>query len=382
MKPSFFKNIAITLMLAIAPLSISTAQAVVKVGSYVGTWKPGITYVAGDLITNSNKTFLSLVKNKNKNPNSNPKVWQVLGGVAADGVGVIGPQGLPGIKGGTGSQGPQGYQGLTGLNGQQGIKGDKGDTGDIGPQGPIGLTGSQGIQGLTGPVGADSTVAGPQGIQGLEGLPQAGNNVGDMQYWDGTQWQIVPAPSPLPVAPAKAMLSFCMGTPSWNKDCAPPNTTVFQIGDKGPAGGIVFYLSDNSGIHGLEAAPVDQTPPIWGCIGYSISGAQATAVGAGPTNTSAIVNAGCSDSNTAAATIADTYSLNGYTDWYLPSKDELYLLYTFRENNPAVGGLLTGLYWSSSEVDAGNAFAVSLGNGSQYSTGKDINAQFRPIRSF
>ena len=60
MKPfSIVKRFAIVLTLAIAPLTISTAQAVVKVGSFVGIWKASITYAAGDLITYNNKTFLS-----------------------------------------------------------------------------------------------------------------------------------------------------------------------------------------------------------------------------------------------------------------------------------------------------------------------------------
>ena len=71
MSNSFLKPVAIALMLAVAPLSISSAQAAaVKVGSYVGIWNAKTSYAAGDLITLNDKTFLSLVaKNKNKNPN-------------------------------------------------------------------------------------------------------------------------------------------------------------------------------------------------------------------------------------------------------------------------------------------------------------------------
>ena len=75
-------------------------------------------------------------------------------------------------------------------------------------------------------------------------------------------------------------------------------------------------------------------------------------------------------------------SVNGYTDWYLPSKDELYLLFTFHANNPVVGGFSSGNYWSSSEVDSGNAWAVSLGNGVQSSTVKDYGLPVRAVRAF
>jgi hypothetical protein len=175
---SLLKHIAITLILAAAQLSISTAQAAVKVGSYVGTWKASAIYVAGDLITFSDKTFLSLAKNKSKNPNSNPKVWQVLGGVGADGLGVIGPQGLQGIQGvagpigATGIQGPIGLTGAIGPKGDtglQGLTGSAGTNGTNGAVGPKGDTGAQGPIGLTGPAGANGT-AGAQGIQGIQGI--------------------------------------------------------------------------------------------------------------------------------------------------------------------------------------------------------------------
>lgn len=40
---------------------------------------------------------------------------------------------------------------------------------------------------------------------------------------------------------------------------------VYAIGDTGPAGGIVFYVTEG-GIHGLEAAQVDQGYAPWGCV--------------------------------------------------------------------------------------------------------------------
>jgi hypothetical protein len=111
MSKSFLKPIAVAVMLAVAPLSISNVQAAaVKVGSYVGIWSAKTSYAAGDLITLNDKTFLSLVaKNKNKNPNSNPKAWQVLGGVGATGLqGPIGAQGIQGLKGDAGLAGASG----------------------------------------------------------------------------------------------------------------------------------------------------------------------------------------------------------------------------------------------------------------------------------
>jgi hypothetical protein len=91
-------------------LTSISANAVVKVGAYFGNWSAKTTYGAGDLIKYSDKTFLSLVaKNKNKNPSSTPKAWQLLGGAGVAGVaGPIGPQGV------AGPIGPQGVAGVVG----------------------------------------------------------------------------------------------------------------------------------------------------------------------------------------------------------------------------------------------------------------------------
>lgn len=100
---------------------------------------------------------------------------------------------------------------------------------------------------------------------------------------------------------------------------------VYTIGEN-VNGGLVFYI-DGTGIHGLVCAPSDQsTGAPWSCAGPVI-GANGTAVGTGSQNTIDIVNA-CSTSLGIAARICSDLDLNSYTDWYLPSKDELYLMYT------------------------------------------------------
>jgi hypothetical protein len=116
-------------------------------------------------------------------------------------VGSTGPQGEQGIQGVPGATGPQGPIGLTGAAGPQGIQGLPGATGSqgaTGPQGPIGLTGATGAQG---PIG----LTGPQGEQGIQGLPGAtgpqgsfpsGTNIGDLQYWNGSNWVMIPIGQP------------------------------------------------------------------------------------------------------------------------------------------------------------------------------------------
>ena len=165
-------------------------------------------------------------------------------------------------------------------------------------------------------------------------------------------------------------------------DCSPTNSTVYNIGDKGPAGGVVFYLTDNSGIHGLESAPVDQSSgAIWGCTGQTILDARNSSVGTGATNTMVIVST-CNENNIAAK-IADTYTLNGYSDWFLPSKDELNLMYLQKD---IIGGFVVSTYWSSTQIDNSFAWdqyiASGLNSGMQDLYAKAAALPVRAIRAF
>lgn len=61
-----------------------------------------------------------------------------------------------------------------------------------------------------------------------------------------------------------------------------------------------------------------------------------------------------------AAFVCLTLLDHGQTDWYLPSQDELRVLYT---NRVAIGGFGSGDYWSSSENNNSNARAIDFGVG-------------------
>ena len=86
-----------------------------------------------------------------------------------------------------------------------------------------------------------------------------------------------------------------------------------EIGDKGPAGGIVFYITEG-GAHGLEAATADLPGHYeFGCFNVDIGtvGGMPTAIGSGSANTAEIVAKNCSPNtaeNLIAANAADTYS--------------------------------------------------------------------------
>ncbi len=143
---------------------------------------------------------------------------------------------------------------------------------------------------------------------------------------------------------------------------------------EGYGGGIIFYL-DATGQHGLIAAANDQPMLPWGCYPFSIPGTS-TLWGTGQANTTTIV-AGCLDMG--AARECDELELNGYSDWYLPSRDELVEMYNQRD---IIGNMVPSFYWSSSENDGGTAFSESFEWGYNYGRAKYDYCYVRAIRSF
>ena len=144
-------------------------------------------------------------------------------------------------------------------------------------------------------------------------------------------------------------------------------------------GGIIFYLDGNGG--GLIAAPFDQSayPPgaEWGCYGTAISGADGTAYGTGAQNTIDI-EAGCTTPGTAADYCANL-TLGGYSDWFLPSKDELNQMYL---NKAVIGGFTNGYYWSSTEYDTHYGWQQFFSFGQQYDIIKYNAKVVRAVRAF
>jgi hypothetical protein len=126
-------------------------------------------------------------------------------------------------------------------------------------------------------------------------------------------------------------------------------TPAYKIGDTGPAGGLIFYDKGNSsgGWRYMEAAPEDFGSKLFSTrenIGFNTG----RPVGQGKTNTQAIMK----EANNRgggfgwAAQACDTLEVNGFDDWFLPSRDELNYMYG-NLHLQGLGNFVDGWYLSS-----------------------------------
>ena len=176
------------------------------------------------------------------------------------------------------------------------------------------------------------------------------------------------------------------------------------VGDIGPGGGLVFYDAGSAQDWGqyLEMAPKtwgdnETTGTQWCSDGStSIAGAVGTAVGTGSANTTAMLALPCTSG---AAFSADAYDGGGFTDWFLPSKDELNAMcnYSRYPTTPPTGvctgsqdgtfstgtyGFASAFYWSSSQNTANFAWGQNLVSGGQNDVAKGGLLRVRPVRAF
>ena len=85
----------------------------------------------------------------------------------------------------------------------------------------------------------------------------------------------------------------------------------------------------------------------------------------------------CTKANYPAFSWAEDLNWDGYTDWRLPTKDELVQLYAYRSTYVPT----TKYYWSASEYSAAIAYAVSFLDGIVYSnSNKPFTISVRAVR--
>ncbi len=161
------------------------------------------------------------------------------------------------------------------------------------------------------------------------------------------------------------------------------------IGDKGPGGGIVFYVTDG-GLHGLEAAPAGWSGggadpgAVWAdspYISLPVPAGTSAGIGSGMVNTYAIIGQN-GYLNPYAAKKCRDYHGGDKSDWFLPSQDELNLMYT-NLMLKGLGSFVDDFYWSSTESPPSSAWAINFLGGGPTGTSKNSGSVYiRPVRSF
>jgi hypothetical protein len=180
----------------------------------------------------------------------------------------------------------------------------------------------------------------------------------------------------------------------------PPPSKIYKIGDTGPAGGIIFYDKGefSDGWRYMEVAPAStEFDAHWGAYrsedNYHIDEAPGTRtmIGSGKRNTRIMIDYFCrwiKDDQYSAAKIVDNFNYGGYSDWFIPSKDELDLIY---KNIVLldVGGFSSEGYGTSSQIydlEKSPLGAYSwyqwFAGGSQYGLESGLGGLYRLIRQF
>jgi TolB-like protein len=172
----------------------------------------------------------------------------------------------------------------------------------------------------------------------------------------------------------------------------PPAEKVYQIGDTGPAGGLIFYDKGrySEGWRYLEAAPATtETTAQWrfksGALGADIPFStlvNSKEVGTGQTNTQDIMmyfsqNGGGFG---LAVQVCDELVLNGFEDWFLPSLDELSYMYgnLYRRG---LGGFRNDWYYSST-INGYSASRMNFANGEPEDGDTAVSRRVRAVRRF
>jgi len=156
------------------------------------------------------------------------------------------------------------------------------------------------------------------------------------------------------------------------------------IGGSYLGGKIAYFLQsgdpgyDSMVTHGIIAADADEATSLSWFTSSLVTGATSQAIGAGITNTNTIV-AICGRVYGYAARTCEEKTTNGYTDWCLPSYNEVAKLYL---NRVAIGGFTTSSYWTSTEISGTNAYSVRFSDYFWQSSAKTSATKVRAIRYF
>ena len=157
--------------------------------------------------------------------------------------------------------------------------------------------------------------------------------------------------------------------PAQTSNRSTQTAALYKVGDIGPAGGFIFYDKGNSigGWRYLEAAPAETevTAPTFSPAGYNeLVGSRR--LGDGYENTKKFIELfqRLGGGINTAPWLCNELDVNGFSDWYLPSVDEVLLMY----NNlylKGLGELRNSIYWSSYVSGNWDIVTVNFSDGSE-----------------
>ena len=178
------------------------------------------------------------------------------------------------------------------------------------------------------------------------------------------------------------------------------STKEYSIGDVGPGGGIVFYDKGfySEGWRYIEAGPEDLGSYLWGFWRTTSNGSNSLVgtaydIGCGRINTllwMEVTNGQAYELernspikiSDYAAMVCDSYVLNGFDDWYLPSYGELEAMYNNLHLN-GLGGFTDSMYWSSTErPHPSNSESFDFKTGTYGTIYRNYARNVRPVRYF
>ena len=216
-------------------------------------------------------------------------------------------------------------------------------------------------------------------------------------------------------AKTSAASTITFSNPTCDDSGRRPDGSACQVGDTGPGGGRVFYVSPtpidyadgiSSGGTFLEVAPAGWNgtsgEPLVGWCRANVGRGFGSGIGAGANNTFAQMQAGCV--NGTAVALAAGASVNGKDDWFVPSLGEMNEVCKFMRRQVTGDGAVNcnnsgslrapfqvariggANYWTSTEVDTRNGLAIqsmNLDNGTASTVMQTSGSQYvRPIRAF
>ena len=198
--------------------------------------------------------------------------------------------------------------------------------------------------------------------EGLDGIVDTATSNSDSSYWEGLG---IAVDDTIYWRYRAEERNDDAVTELWSRIFSFTVKLIPEIGDL-YAGGYIFYLDSGNGLILTDEKIAEEVR--WGPAGTDIAGdddtaaPELTAIGSGQADTTAIITAlGENGGEFYPARICDDLDYRGFTDWYLPSKDELDEICSALRSIDwkifPVSGVNSGRgAWSSSEYDADNAY--------------------------